>query len=77
MVTIEQIKEHPNFTFEILSRLLHYKSGCILNLATKAYYDNEIRSIYNYNPLINIVLQDFVSKVFCFNFHYFFSIIRS
>ncbi len=37
MVTIEQIKEHPNFTFEILSRLLHYKSGCILTLGTIAY----------------------------------------
>ncbi len=35
MVTIEQIKEHPNFTFEILWRLLH--SGCILNLGTIAY----------------------------------------
>ena len=37
MVTIEQIKEHPNFTFEILSRLLHYKSGRILNLGTISY----------------------------------------
>ena len=36
MVTIEQIKEQPNFTFEVLSRLLHYKSGCILNLGTIA-----------------------------------------